>query len=522
MRSVIAEFNERIRRYREEVERNNKIVVIDDEDVVREVMEEIISSMNYGVLLAETGERGLEIIHNNNVNLSIIDKNLPGISGIEVMREVKKINRDIEVIMFTGYASFESVLEAIDIGAYDYITKPFESIEIVKTRIRKAISKQNKTLVYKKVVEILKEMAKDIMNELGEISRELFTEFANELKRIKEERRENTILIIDPFEDEGRFLEKKIGEWGYRAYYVKELKEAKERIEKEWVDLIIIEKEMEGMDGIKAFNDFKKLSPNIDGILLTSTTNLQAAIEAIGAGIGEYILRPYESPSIIEKKLKKVIREHNERLRYEILIRNLKSLLKKAVRMRKELTGLSFEDAISGKPPEEEKKVIEEKVEKIETKKPPSKEKILVIDDEDVVLEVMKELLEGNGYRVYLAKDGMEGLELVKKEGEFPLAIVDKNLPGMSGLEVIGKIKDISPDTKFIIITGYASIESAEIAMRLGVCEYIVKPFENLNEVMNVVEKTLQKYREIKKLKEEIALLTKENERLLMELKKKG
>ena len=101
---------------------------------------------------------------------------------------------------------------------------------------------------------------------------------------------------------------------------------------------------------------------------------------------------------------------------------------------------------------------------------------ILVIDDEEIVRNSMREWLEQGGYRVYLASDGEEGLRLIKEKG-LNIIIVDLILPGMDGLEVFREAKKINPNIYAIFITAYGTVESAVIAMKEGAYDFIEKPF---------------------------------------------
>lgn len=104
------------------------------------------------------------------------------------------------------------------------------------------------------------------------------------------------------------------------------------------------------------------------------------------------------------------------------------------------------------------------------------KANILVIDDEEVILDSCNQVLKKEGYTVKTARNGTEGLKIFKRE-LFHLVLLDLKMPGMDGMEVLKKIKEEHPETPVIIITGYASIESAVEAMRMGAFDYIDKPF---------------------------------------------
>ncbi|MBI5902963.1 MAG: sigma-54-dependent Fis family transcriptional regulator [Deltaproteobacteria bacterium] len=100
---------------------------------------------------------------------------------------------------------------------------------------------------------------------------------------------------------------------------------------------------------------------------------------------------------------------------------------------------------------------------------------ILLVEDEEYIRENLTEILEMNGYRVSAAPNGEAGLELARKRN-YDVILTDLKLPGISGIDVIRNIKGFSPSTVCIILTGYASVETAVEAMRAGAFTYLEKP----------------------------------------------
>lgn len=101
---------------------------------------------------------------------------------------------------------------------------------------------------------------------------------------------------------------------------------------------------------------------------------------------------------------------------------------------------------------------------------------ILVIDDEETIRDACSQVLIKEGYSVKAAEDGIEGLRLFRTEF-FHAVLLDLKLPDMDGMEILSRIKEDNPKTPVIIITGYASIDSAIEAMKRGAADYLPKPF---------------------------------------------
>ena len=118
---------------------------------------------------------------------------------------------------------------------------------------------------------------------------------------------------------------------------------------------------------------------------------------------------------------------------------------------------------------------------------------ILVVDDEPSIREFLQIMLAREGYEVSCAEDGREAITLFEKN-PFDVVLADIRMPKTSGFEVLNRIKELSPETKVIMITAYASFESAVESMKEGAYDYIAKPF-NVDEVKRTVSNALQSVR---------------------------
>ncbi|MEZ0344330.1 MAG: sigma-54 dependent transcriptional regulator [Caldimicrobium sp.] len=131
--------------------------------------------------------------------------------------------------------------------------------------------------------------------------------------------------------------------------------------------------------------------------------------------------------------------------------------------------------------------------------------KILVVDDEKLTLKNLSYVLTKEGYEVKTAESGPLALKYLQAE-EFDLVITDLKMEKVTGIDILEKCKELWPDTEVIMITAYASVDSAIEAMKKGAYHYITKPFK-LDELRKVVKEALEKVslkRENQKLKEEL------------------
>ena len=115
-----------------------RILVVDDEYLIRWTLQQNLTKAGYEVLIAETGEEALEKVEGEAPDLVLLDIKLPGMDGYEVLEETLKIDQGIIPIMITAFEDVEKVVKAMRLGAFDYITKPFD-FDKVRISIQKAL-----------------------------------------------------------------------------------------------------------------------------------------------------------------------------------------------------------------------------------------------------------------------------------------------------------------------------------------------------------------------------------------------
>jgi DNA-binding NtrC family response regulator len=118
-----------------------KILIIDDEEVLREVLEAVLRREGFDVVTASTGEEGLATLDQDEIDLIVLDIMLPGMSGMETLRSIKETNPTLPVIIITAFSSIDGAIEAMKHGAFHYIPKPFKNEEVVHT-VNKALEQR--------------------------------------------------------------------------------------------------------------------------------------------------------------------------------------------------------------------------------------------------------------------------------------------------------------------------------------------------------------------------------------------
>jgi DNA-binding NtrC family response regulator len=124
------------------VSTNASILVIDDEEIMRDILGTLLTREGYSVRLASSAEAGLDLARSLPFDAAIVDLMLPGMDGIAALEELKKVNEELPVLMITAFASVETAIAAMKRGAFDYITKPFKNDEVLIV-VRNAVERNS-------------------------------------------------------------------------------------------------------------------------------------------------------------------------------------------------------------------------------------------------------------------------------------------------------------------------------------------------------------------------------------------
>jgi two-component system nitrogen regulation response regulator NtrX len=118
------------------------ILVVDDEPVARNLLRSILNTKEYNNIDdVESGPAALKALEKKEYHVVLLDKNMPGMDGVEVLKVAKSRWPHTEFIMITAYGSMETAIEAMDLGAYSYVTKPFADVEIIARRVAGALER---------------------------------------------------------------------------------------------------------------------------------------------------------------------------------------------------------------------------------------------------------------------------------------------------------------------------------------------------------------------------------------------
>ena len=117
-----------------------QVLIVDDEPNLRKILSAQLSRDGYDVLTAEDGEQGLQILHDHHIDLVVTDLKMPKVDGMSLLRQALAEDPDLPIVMITAHGTVDTAVEALKIGAFDYLTKPFD-----KDEVRQIVAKALKT-----------------------------------------------------------------------------------------------------------------------------------------------------------------------------------------------------------------------------------------------------------------------------------------------------------------------------------------------------------------------------------------
>jgi DNA-binding response OmpR family regulator len=409
-----------------------RILVVDDEKGICQNVQKILTKKNYEVTQASSAGEALEKMAEQSYSLLISDIVMPEKNGLELLKLVKEQWPLTKVIMMTAYASTDTAMKAIRLGALDYIPKPFTPKEIRET-VEKAFSGYLKeTPVSDKEKKAINVIDLDIPFDRQEVAKYTGEEYADRLgpsdMPVVEMPSPETLEYYCKVGLKVCDIFKKLGNTCKAGLKNNECPQAKKMGKKKEVG-----QEEKGFDSKKLIGIDQPFSYEE----VASVTGPEYLMNLQGDGIA---FVPYEE-----------------------LKQNVSTLLEKQSPRLAVVPDLSRKVA---------------------------RGEVLVIDDEAAVNNNIRKILSKKGYSVDQAMTKEEALQKIEAK-TYGLVLLDLKIPGVKGLELLKAVRAKDPKTLVVIITGYASIETAKESARLGAIDYLPKPFTP-HEIRKVTENAIR------------------------------
>lgn len=245
-----------------------KILAVDDEPGICQLIKETFAPIGFTVLTANNGKDALSVVKKENPKLVFLDVRMMGLTGLDVLKEIKAYDKSIRVIMLTVATDTATRTKALELGADQYITKPFMS------------------------------------DHLEEVARKEITELLKEHK-IEEPR----ILVVD---DEADVCER-MAELISRHFACKvdtalNGREALDKLKKDKTDLVVLDIRMPGLSGIDVIKEMVKFTPETKILAVSAYDSQDVANEALKYGAVDFIHKPQTSEGI-ERKVRDILKK---------------------------------------------------------------------------------------------------------------------------------------------------------------------------------------------------------------------
>lgn len=161
-----------------------EVLLVDDEEAIRQVCSEALSYAGYEVVTAETGYEALQLVNVRPFAAAIIDLVLPDVDGLSVLGAIREADPEAVAILITGYASLETAIEAVRRGAYDYLRKPFGASDLIRV-LSRGLNQRELALRNRQLLQELESMNQDLQQKVN-VAHEELTAFINLGRRLEQ------------------------------------------------------------------------------------------------------------------------------------------------------------------------------------------------------------------------------------------------------------------------------------------------------------------------------------------------
>jgi CheY-like chemotaxis protein len=248
----------------------HEVLVVDDEAIVLTVLREALRRGGYRVTTAASAEEAIDLMQKRRFDLVLTDKNLPGASGLDVLRVARTLTPSPAIVLITGYSSYDSAMEAMDIGAHDYIEKPIRDVDDLRFRIRRALSRRDEQL--------------------------------SRPKPTRTGGRAGRVLVVEVEGPRRQLLAEYLGKT-HHVTAAKDGDEALTLLKGDHFDLVIADRHLPGVSGLRVIEHAQQLLPHCASVLYTVYPSYDSVQEAFAAGVDAYLVRPSDDLKKLGEKV---------------------------------------------------------------------------------------------------------------------------------------------------------------------------------------------------------------------------
>jgi DNA-binding NtrC family response regulator len=296
-----------------------RILVVDDDPAARSLFSNLMTESGFSADVVASAAEALEKMAADDYAVVLTDKNMPGMDGIQLLKKVKMSWPQTEVLIITAYASVESALQAISEGAFDYIPKPPPSLSYVAEKLRGALARYDFEIRFRAMVEFLKDVLLKHQAPTEQTSRE---RQLYDIMAAYQKNEQGHVVVLGTV----GLMAEAVEQMGLGATGVETLEEAVEAVGGEGVHVVLFI-EVEGhLDGATVTRALHQANPDVGVFVVARDGDLKRIVDAIGIGVGDYLLRPLEDREMLEPRLQRLVARQQRIERYRYLLNALKKL----------------------------------------------------------------------------------------------------------------------------------------------------------------------------------------------------
>lgn len=488
------------------------ILVIDDEESIRELIPSIFSGDEYKVVAVKDAQAGMDMLTDGIFQVALVDIKMPGIDGIEVLKQIKAIKPDVEVLIITGHATMEQAIQALKNDASDFILKPFDNEEIRLT-VEKALRNHELKVENRRLIKELSE-EKDRLLKMNEKLRELDQMKSSFVSTVSHELRTPLTIINSTVNN---MLDGVVGEVPeYHIKWLSKIKNNTHRLNSLIEDILDISRLESGKVDMRR--------GKIDIVALVRKVNTDVLPLAQKNGITLSIHMPESLPKI-DANLGRIEQVITNLITNALKFTPSQGSINVSVSRKGSFIFVEVKDSGVGIPKESlqiifdrfrqvstthdaqtkgiglglaiAKEIIAQHSGRIWAESEPGKGstftftlplslfasgekvRVMAIDDDEEIREFYHISLERLGCEVEVIADGETAIKRIKNNSEtYDVVFCDLNLPGKNGVDIIREIKIIDPEIQTAIVTAFPDSKLLAEAMKSGPIMIVPKPID--------------------------------------------
>lgn len=252
----------------ESQKRDNQInlLLVDDELEFLDATATALGRRGFTVFQANDGKSALMAIEKHSIDVIVLDVKMPGIDGVDLFRQIKRILPEVPILLLTGHGSIKQAFETSKEGIFEYLTKPCDIEQLAET-VKRASEKAKQT----------------------------------ESLSLEEETGEVRLLFVDDEQELLETLSNAISRRGINVTCASSGEQALRLLEKQLFDVALVDVKMPGMDGVNLIRHIRRIQPLIEIIILTGHPSVGSAFESIEEGVFEFLMKPQKPEAVVAK-----------------------------------------------------------------------------------------------------------------------------------------------------------------------------------------------------------------------------